>query len=334
MELPTILFLDTVAPHSYSPVELGGCGGTEATVCDIAEALADTGEFNVVVEQQHRVVDYNGKAHYTSQGKTRDARWVIVLRDPGAMLDARKRFPNAKIYQWSHDLATRDLGLCYARGVYKESGCVANICVSKWHRSQTIEVLKPFGYHGEFRTKYIYNPLNSDVVRTDEPYDRNKLLWLASPHKGLARALEIFHYLVKLNKDFKFYVANPGYYPDQEALPDNVISLGSLSHAEVIAHTRTALALFYPNTVFPETFGKILTEANAVGTPVLTHPFGAAQEVLDTHPGQLVSCYDTEAVIKRIMKWYEGARPIVRSKPAFKLFNVIQEWKRLLYELR
>jgi glycosyltransferase involved in cell wall biosynthesis len=333
MDRPTILFIDPVCPKPYSPVDLVGCGGTEATVCDVALGLEETGEFNVVVEQHNRTEDYaHGNVRFRVPGKTPDARWVVILRNPHSSSDARKRFPNAKIYVWSHDLANRDLGLAYSQQAFRD--VQANICVSKWHRSQTIEVLKPFGYHGEFRTKYIYNPLNADVVRTGEPYDRNKLLWLASPHKGLARALEIFHYLVKLNKDFKFYVANPGYYPDQEALPDNVIALGSLPHAQVIQHARTALALFYPNTVFPETFGKILAEANAVGTPVLTHPFGAAQEVLDTHPGQLVSCYDTEAVIKRIMKWYEGARPIVRSKPAFKLFNVINEWKRLLYELR
>lgn len=341
--LPTLLFIDMTTPRHYDPGNInvpGGVGGTEMTMVTLAEGLGATGLFNVVVEQHNKLEheEYIGKATYTSLGKTKEAKWVIVLRDPRPMLDVRKRFPNAKIYLFSHDLADRNLGLCYSAGFFRDSGCLANICVSQWHKSQTIEVLKPLGYSGEFRMRYIYNPLSEDVVRTGESYDKNKLMWLASPHKGLARAYEIFKRLVKLNPDFRLYVTNPGYmesqYTDDKEIKDRTVVLGTIPHAEAISHLRNSLCLFYPNSVFPETFGKIMAEANAVGTPVITSPIGASREVLDSHPAQIADCRDTEKVVKTVMKWHSGERPFVRGKPEFTLTKVIREWINLLKESR
>ncbi len=343
MEVPTLLFIDPTCPRPYDPSNIevpGGVGGTEQTMVTLAEGLASTGLFNVVIEQHNRLEgeEYVRKATYTYPNKTTKARWVVILRDPRPMVNARERFRNAKIFLYSHDLADRNLGVCYNAGFFRDSNCTANICVSSWHRTQTIETLKPFGYTGEFKMRYIYNPLSEDVVRTGEPYDRNKLIWLASPHKGLARAYEIFKNLISINPDFRLYVTNPGYmenmYTDDEAIKSRTVVLGTIPHDKAISHLRNALALFYPNTVFPETFGKICAEANAVGTPVLTSPIGASREVLDSHPDQIADCRDTETVVKRIMKWYDGCRPIVRGKPQFKLANVIKEWERLLFDVR
>lgn len=337
----TLLFIDPCCPRPYDPGNInvpGGVGGTEQTMVQLAEAMTD--HFNVVVEQHNRFEgeDYVGKAKYTGYGTTKKARWVVVLRDPRAMLVARQNHPNAKIYLWSHDLANRNLGVCFSAGVFQTSSCLANVCVSQWHRAQTIDTLKAFGYTGGFKIKYIYNPIGEGVVPTKEPYDKNKLVWLASPHKGLARAYGIFKQLLSVNPDFRLYVTNPGYMENSYASDDLVRSrttvLGTLPQAEAIGHLRNSLCLFYPNSVFPETFGKIMAEANAVGTPVLTAPIGASREVLDTHPGQTIDCRDSEKVIKRIMSWWEGERPVVRGNPLFKISRVVQEWIKLLKDLR
>jgi len=82
------------------------------------------------------------------------------------------------------------------------------------------------------------------------------------------------------------------------------------------------------NRVFAETFGLVLAESNAVGTPVLTHPLGAAPEVLGTAE-QLIDTTDVEAVIQRIMAWRDGQRPVVKANPAFYLSNVANEWLKL-----
>lgn len=339
---PTVVFIDHVCPRPYDPSNInipGGVGGTEQTLVTLAEGLAETGEYNVIVEQHNRVTGetYAGKATYTYPNACTRADFAVVLRDPRPMVRARERFPDAKIYLYSHDLADRNLGICYNAGFFSKSRCAANICVSQWHKTQTIEVLKVFGFHGEFRIKFIHNPLADYVTLEKSAYDTNKLMWLASPHKGLAKAYDIFERLIEVNPDFRLYVTNPGYMETQYANPvikDRTVVLGTVPHPEAIQHLRESLCLFYPNTVFPETFGKIMAEANAVGTPVLVHDIGAVREVTDRHPEQIIDCRDTEAVVKRIMKWHAGSRPIVRGNPKFKLHNVVQEWIRLFKDIR
>lgn len=302
----------------------------------LAEGLAD--RFDVIVEQHNRFTgeDYRGKALYTHPGHCTSARWAVVLRDPRPIHHARERFRNATFYLHSHDLADRNLGLCFQAGHLE--GYRANVCVSQWHRGQTIDLLKAFGYTGTPRIKAIYNTLASDVVRTGEPYDKNKLIWLASPHKGLARAYEIFKRLIALQPEFRLWVTNPGYMEDRYTtdpeIRERVMVLGTIPHAEAVQHLRNSLCLFNPNTAFPETFGKILAEANEVGTPVLYHPIGAASEVTHPHPKQRLDCRDTEAVVKRVLDWYNGERPIVWGNPKFKLSAVVQEWTRLLTDVR
>lgn len=300
---------------------------------ELAEGLAE--HYNVVVEQHNRTEgeDYVGKARYTHQGSVVSAKWVVAIRDPRPMVTARTRFTDAQIYLFSHDIAGRDLGLCFESGVFRDSRCSTVVCVSNWHRTQTIETLRVFGYTGQFKMRAIYNPIDTGYI-PGTIIDRNKLMWLASPHKGLERAYEIFKTLVKINPDFRLYVTNPGYLEDLKDADERVISLGTIPHGEAMEHLRTSLCLFYPNTVFPETFGKVLAEANGCGTPVLTHAIGAAREVLDTHPSQLMDCRDTEQVVKRVMSWYSGERPVVRGKPIFKLRNVVNEWIKLLEGVR
>lgn len=338
--METLLFIDVTTPQPYHPGNFPGCGGTEQTVVQVAEGLAATGLFNVVVEQHNRVKgnEYRGHAIYAAPGYTTAAKWVVVLRNPTTMVSVRTRFKNAKIYLWSHDLADRNLGLAFKSGFFAQSGCLANICVSGWHKQQTLNTLQSFGYNGQFRNRFIYNPIEIHDISPSKTYDKNKLIWLASPHKGLARAFELLKPLLSFNSDFRLYVANPGYMEDAYALDpivkNHTITLGTLSHEKALHHLRDSLCLFYPNYVFAETFGKIMAESNAVGTPVLTHRLGAASEVLDSHPGQLADCLDNKTVIDRIMKWYRGERPIVRGRSEFKLIRIIEEWKKLLYDKR
>lgn len=299
-------------------------------VC-IAEALSE--HYNVVVEQHNREEVHEGKALYSPRGTTSHPKFTVVLRSAKVLLEARARFPKTNLYLYSHDLAGRDMGIDFKAGVFRDSKTTTNICVSNWHRSQSLEVLRAFGFDGEFKLRVIYNPLSEDVVRTPGTYNPNKLLWLASPHKGLARAYEIFEQLLTFNPDFCLYVTNPGYLTElkpNEKTASKTCILGTIPHAEVVAHLKTSLCLFYPNTVFPETFGKILAEANAVGTPVLTQRLGAASESLDCHPAQFVDCLSNEAVIKRVMAWYSGNRPVVRGNPRFKLSAVVKSWVDLL----
>lgn len=332
MSKKTICFVDYTCPKPYDSLtpQQGGLGGTESTVTRIAEGLSE--HYNVVVEQHSRDEVVTHKATYAPVGFTENPAHVIALRDPRIMLGAHEAHPKAKIHLYSHDIPSRPIGELYSGGAFKD--CTYHICVSNWHKAVTMDLLKPLGYKGEFKHRVIYNPLPQYLPQRADSYDKNKLVWLSSPHKGLDRALHLLKLLLPHNPDFKLYVSNPGYYgldmQLNDSLKNSVILAGSLPHEEVLNHVKDALCLFYPNTVFPETFGMVMSEANAMGIPVLTHNFGASYEVLDSHPDQIMDCRNDEEVVKRVLKWYHGERPNVRGRPEFKLSRVINEWVRLL----
>lgn len=324
--MKSILFIDTVCPKSYSAytLENEALGGTEATVVRIAEALCDQG-FDVGVEQSPRTGASHateGRADYMPVGSFQQADYVIVLRNPGYLDIARSRFPNAKLYLWCHDLVDRDFAM-FSKDI--EGTGTSVIAVSEFHKSQMKDRLSAYRAQGNFRIETLYNPVVTDGVTPNPNYDKNQLIWYSSPHKGLEYALKCFESLRRFNPDFTLLVANPGYFPCSESVPDGVGQLGKLSHRDILGRVSSSLCVFYPNIVFPETFGLVLGEANAVGTPVVTHPFGAAREVLD-HPSELVDCRDIKKLVGRVMAWHSGERPIVRAKSQFKLQNVVREW--------
>jgi glycosyltransferase involved in cell wall biosynthesis len=325
--MKVVLFVDGTCPKPYDPhvLETEGMGGTEATVTRVAEGLAKTGLFEeVYVEQHNRIKDSDEfGAFYCPPDSVGHADYVISLRYPQLVALMQKRFPKAKHYLWNHDLMQPS----FASDMVALSNYTA-IAVSNYHKTQMQTVLVPQGYNGQFPVKVVYNPIADDLNSDDTPYDKNKLVWTSSPHKGLEHALNIFNNLRSFNRDFTLYVANPGYLASKGDLPSGVVSLGQLPHSQVIQHVRNSLCLFYPNPVFPETFGLVLAEANAVGTPVLTHPFGAAKEVL-YHPAETLDCRNPKAVIDRVMAWHSGERVKVKANPKFRLTEVLKSWMRL-----
>ena len=109
-----------------------------------------------------------------------------------------------------------------------------------------------------------------------------------------------------------------------------MISHGSLPGAELHAHVASALCVFYPQRGFEETFGLVFAEANALGTPVLAHPLGAATEVLAAGgSGQVVEC-TPENVLHTIREWRGSGRPVVGGHRNFSLEKIIREWTGLL----
>lgn len=320
-----VLFVDGTAPRSYDPTTFTkeGLGGTESTVIRVAEGLAATGLFVVYVETHNRTENVQFGALYCKPETCQHADYIISLRYPQLIPLMQKRFPRARHYLWCHDLAQPST----ARDMVALSGFEA-IAVSNYHKIQMTEVMKPQGYTGQFPVKVVYNPIDDDLLPDETPVDHNKLVWFSSPHKGLDYALGVFANLRNFNERFLLYVANPGYLENGARSEPQVNVLGSLPHRDVIHHVRSSLCVFYPNPVFPETFGLVLAEANAVGTPVITHPIGAAPEVL-FHPAELTDCRNPKNVIDRVMAWHSGARPKVKANPKFRLSAVVKAWMRL-----
>lgn len=321
------LFIDSACPEPYSGSTLlsKGLGGTEATVIRIATRLAQDNE--VTVLQAPRIgTDTEDKVVFSPLKETAlNSDWdaIIVLRDARPLKHLKRKCPNTKIFLWAHDLAGN--WLC---DEIVDSGATL-IAVSNYHATNIVEYMKARGMKIP-AIRVIHNPVDDDLKPRDAEIDKNKLIFFSSPHKGLPYALTTFRFLLRRFTDLKLYVSNPGYMQHAATESRGVVNLGSLPHASILDHVSSSLCVFYPNWTFPETFGLVYAESNAVGTPVLAHDFGAAREVLSDNR-QLQDCRQLKNLFDTIERW-QYDRPKVQMNPEFRTMNVIKKWKALLNE--
>jgi glycosyltransferase involved in cell wall biosynthesis len=344
---------ETYKPYSLENLSGGGLGGTEATVIRLAEAMDAT-------VLQHNRVENAGRYRQMSAGE--NPTHIIVVRDTVQAIVQAQMHPAARTFLWLHDLAGPDtprgktLREC-ASGLTRLG--ITLVCVSDFQAAEIANNF--FGLSATDRPAItrIYNPV---VVANDagsgSGFDPNKLVFFSSRQKGLDYTLYVFSYLHSRNRSLRLYLANPGYYAGHEREIPGVVNLGSLPHAKIVEHVRSSLCTFYPNYTFPETFGLVMAESNAVGTPVLAHPIGAAREVL-RGDGQIMAvprlriasdlalqrfpsmrgiadailsrigalrCYE-----ERISDWQSGNRPRVFARAEFALHSVVAEWRHLFF---
>lgn len=329
-----VVFLDVSCPKPYSHETLlnGPMGGTEATVVRVAEALAGSGRYKASVVQHNREaatyspngVEYTGFFDAESLG---GSDVVVTLRDPKVTPFAIKRFPNAKPILWLHDFnaqaVVEDYPILEGTGIHI-------LGVSRYHKTSIADVLlRQVADIKGVTVGHIYNPIDDSLLPDSTPINTHKLVYFSSPHKGLEQTIKIFRNLREIDNKFELHVANPGYLPNAQDLPAGVINHGSLPHHQVMQHVREALCVFHLNKVFPETFGLVHAEANAVGTPCLTAPFGANPEVL-TDKRQFLNVLDDKMVIDRVIQWADDERPAVKGNMQFRMSNVLRAWEGLI----
>jgi glycosyltransferase involved in cell wall biosynthesis len=325
-------------------------GGTEATVTRIAEALSA------------RVMQHNrakAEGRYVPPTRGDDVQHLVVLRDPRCLPEMRERFPTAQLYLWMHDLvrpgSKRGRRVAAAAPMLDKLN-VRVICVSRFQRRGMEATLREAGYP-DISVRTIYNPIDDALIPDGSPFDPTKLVFFSSPNKGLAFTLDAFQAIRRQMPEMRLHVGNPGYKKLRESARDGVSWIGGLPHAQILAEVRTALCVFYPNFVLAETFGLVLAEANAVGTPVMTHDCGAASEVLADprqvlpvsaeqrmhdrlarwlpSPARPMLCAWSERrgafapYIERLQAWKNGARPQPGPDARFKLSVIANEWRAL-----
>jgi glycosyltransferase involved in cell wall biosynthesis len=325
---PEIALVDPACKKGYAPEDLdaGAVGGTEATILRISIGLRDT--FDVTHYQNGRE-----QVRPSSAGHLRPLRQsgirsrpqaIIVINAWKVALKLRKQHQQVPIFLWLHvhpGKHNRKMG-----AALREAG-ITVICVSRSHAAQ----FRAFLPDGSLpHIDYIYNPISDDLDADATPRDLNRMIFASAPHKGLRQVYEQFNAVRSYLPDLKLAVADPGYLSwDSGPPPPNVLHLGALPQAKLLSQMRRSLCLFYPQTHFAETFGLVLAEANAVGTPVLVQAgLGANDEVARDHQ-QTVDGKDIEAMVRRISAWRRDF-PDIRAKPEFRLTSVCQDWKRLL----
>lgn len=347
-----LLFVDWTCPSPYSAraVLEGPLGGTEATATRIAEALT-------AQVMQHNRTEAEGR--YIPPTRGDDIQHVVVLRDPRCLPEMRERFPAARFYLWMHDLvrpgSKRGRRVAAAAGMMSKLN-VRVICVSNFQRRGMEATLREAGYP-RIPVQTIYNPIDDELRPEASPIDPTKLVFFSSPNKGLAFTLDAFQALRRQMPEMRLYVGNPGYKKLPRYAPEGVSWIGGLPHAKILSEVRTALCVFYPNFVLAETFGLVLAEANAVGTPVMTHDVGAAAEVL-ADPRQVLPVSAEQRMhdrlarllpsptrpmlcawstrrgafapyIERVQAWKNGARPQPGPDARFKLSAIANQWRAM-----
>lgn len=347
------IIIDPVTPKPYSLETLRRepLGGTEATVIRVAEAL------DALVVQHNRKLD---DGRYRSVVGGNNPKTIIVLRDSSAALKFAQIYPHARTILWLHDLAgpRTDRGKrLQVHGADLVHHNVTIVCVSNFHASDVRSNFASIPESRRPKIVRIYNPVDVSAVSVNRPaYDRNKLVFFSSPHKGLDYALSVFSHLHRRNPELRLFIANPGYRPNTITRANGVINLGAIPHSEILEHVGSALCTFYPNYIYPETFGLAFAESNALGTPVLTHNIGAAAEVLNG-VGQFIDVPKVRGIAdsvfwrwpamrrigeatlnlagassqyqKMITDWQLGQRPVTEGRPEFLIRNVKAAWLKL-----
>ncbi len=352
--MSAILFWDPVCLRPYDSQTLlnEATGGTEACVTRIADAL----DAFVI---QHNRTDASGR--YRPPGRIPGVRHVVLVRDPRALSSVRELYPDARFSLWAHDLiqpgSTR--GRRLAREAQALSALSVDIvCVSDTQRRGVDATLRRARIDDRVSTRTLYNPIDDALKPDGSSVDMDKLVFFSSPNKGLKFTLDAFRALRRAMPELRLLVGNPGYKNDLASMIDGVSYLGPQPQARIHAEVRTALCTFCPNFAIPETFGLVFAESLALGTPVLTHDYGAAREVIGD-PQQLLPvtrwhrAYERafkslssqwrgapaglaermglfDAYVERIRSWRAGARPQTGPDPRFGLANVAAQWRAML----
>lgn len=334
---PLLLFYDISSPIAYSKLSFQqqALRGTEGTLVRIAHALS--AEFDIAIAQHMRKKEENlflDNVHYIDieTAHTLKPDIVILLRDYLGLEIVGQRFPKARHFFWMHNMPPKQLR---AQVAILKKYRYEIITVSHFHRNVLIKKLRGKWYQRILNlTKktipvhVLYNPISDDLNPDATVVNPNQLFFMSAPYKGLPETLAMFEKVRQHFPEYKLLLANPSEQTVNADLPKNVEYLGSLSHDTLLHYLRSSFCVFYPQTKRVETFGLVYAEANAVGTPVLAHDFGAAKEVL-SEPSQLIDGADIKSIIAKLNEW-RTSRPTLAAKETFRLHNVMKSWRELL----
>lgn len=333
----SILFYDTVCATAYThhTLQTNALGGTEATVARIANALSRD---HVIYVAQHtrssNQDELSDKVNYISlhTAHTLQPDIVILLRQHQLLDTIGRQYPHARHYFWMHNLPPKKL---YRDIPILQRHQYQMIAVSHFHERLIKKRLNGAWYQRLARLQFsphhipihtIYNPIDEYLFPDETPYQPTQLLFTSAPYKGLHQTLKAFATLKETLPDMQLQMTtNP---VSNITLPQDARFIGTLPYPQLIQKLRESLCVFYPQTERQETFGLVYAEANAVGTPVLAHDFGAAREILSDQT-QLINGRDMDAMIDKITAWRK-TRPIITVKPAFRLSYIEKQWRELL----
>mmetsp|Transcript_35360 Transcript_35360/g.92488 ORF Transcript_35360/g.92488 Transcript_35360/m.92488 type:complete len:395 (+) Transcript_35360:125-1309(+) len=188
----------------------------------------------------------------------------------------------------------------------------------------------------------IPNPVMARPRNATAVVDPNKLLYASAFRKGLRHAYAAFAAIHAAIPTMRLKLFTPSYgkgqnprdfdaYPLPESARANLDIVGSVGKAELLDEVETSLAVLYP-TLYRETFGNSMAEAQALGTPVIHVETGSLPEVLYNPLAQSVR-WSTMAndSVQLVKQYRNGGRPEVRLHGRFQPEAVAQQWVDFLH---
>ena len=364
-----VLFIDAVCPNPYDFKFFNNkpSGASELCLYLVAKLVQKYANTEIVIAQNNRKekltenkITYVGLEEIPNLQPKFDA--IVVQRDAKYIPYLINKYPKAKIVLYQHDffeggalaqMPTEQLKLILDQKI-------PIITVSKWHKENIRVKLELRGLIVEPKAiRVIPHFIVTDIrnlkltrYKNVKP-DNNKICFFSSAHKGLEHTIQAFRYLHKINKDLVLYLANPSYhqYPDymidyvktlqnDDGLP--IIDLGGVPRKEILKHLQESLCVLSVNNIYPETFGLIHLEANAMGTPCVLLDYGANREVV-FNPAKEIITPDKymadpigyQRIIKRVMEFHTKGKPVTHINPSYEVENVYPLWLNILglYEI-
>ena len=187
------------------------------------------------------------------------------------------------------------------------------------------------------RIVVIPNPVVVRARNKSAVVDTNKLVYTSDPKKGLKAAYAAFAAIHAVFPSMRLKLFCPSYangvnvrdyrrFPLPESARTHVDVVGAVGKKVLFDEVETALAVLYPS-LYRETFGNSMAEANALGTPVIHIEVGALPEVLYNGASQAVrSSHNVTDTLALVREYRNGPRPPLHLQARFNPKSVISQW--------
>lgn len=184
----------------------------------------------------------------------------------------------------------------------------------------------------------VFYPRSEDFLSKYEiPKDTFKILCIGA---GWTESSERFQDLLKLSKQLRQNerIILAGTLPDNVKIPQNVVPIGYIRGVEELAKLYSA-ADVYVHLSREDTFGKVIAEALACGTPAIVYNATACPELVGEHCGYVVKKGDLIGIsaaidmIKENGKGFYSSSCVEYVKRNFDKHALIQEMIDIYYRL-
>jgi len=148
------------------------------------------------------------------------------------------------------------------------------ITISRWMK-------KVFSAEGYGDIELVYNPVSFDIKPEFDPDKKRNQFFFAGrlvSRKGINELVRGFHLFHQKNKQYELKIAGRGKFPYDNI--EGIDYLGVLSHDDTLREMRRSKFCVFPSK-YPEPFGRVVAEAQSVGSLVLGSGRGGMGELLD-----------------------------------------------------